>query len=96
MLTDTPAVVHPRRRHFLWDIIAGECNMKISEKPMHKFSWYLRLLFCNQERGYGQVLKSSPLCASAQALFGGGSSIRRAGHDNPADPALRSLVMVSV
>ena len=72
--------------------------MKISEKPLHKYPWYLRLLFWNQERKYGQVLKSSLLWARVPKLFLAvailyGVLDRRR---SPVDPILRSLVMVRV
>jgi AhpD family alkylhydroperoxidase len=72
--------------------------MKISEKPMHKYPWYLRLLFWNQERKYGQVLKPALLWARVPKLFLAvtilyGVVDRR---KSPVDPVLRSLVMVLV
>jgi len=72
--------------------------MKISEKPMHKYPWYLRLLFWNQERKYGQVLKPALLWARVPKLFLAvtilyGVLDRR---KSPVDPLLRSLVMVRV
>jgi len=72
--------------------------MKISEKPMHKYPWYLRPLFWNQERKYGQVLKPALLWARVPKLFLAVSILygvldRR---ESPVDPGLRSLVMVRV
>jgi AhpD family alkylhydroperoxidase len=72
--------------------------MKISEKPIHKYPWYLRPLFSNQERKYGQVLKSTLLWARVPKLFLAvailyGVLDRR---KSPIDPVLRSLVMVRV
>jgi AhpD family alkylhydroperoxidase len=72
--------------------------MKISEKPMHKYPWYLRILFWNQERKYGQVLKPALLWARVPKLFLAvtilyGVLDRR---ESPVDPVLRSLVMVRV
>jgi len=72
--------------------------MKISEKPLHKYPWYVRLLFWNQERKYGQVLKPSLLLARVPKLFLAvailyGVLDRR---KSPVDPVLRSLVMVRV
>jgi AhpD family alkylhydroperoxidase len=72
--------------------------MKISEKPIHKFPWYLRPLFWNQERRYGQVLKSTLLWARVPKLYLAvailyGVLDRR---ESPVDPVLRSLVMVRV
>jgi AhpD family alkylhydroperoxidase len=72
--------------------------MKISEKPIHKYPWYLRLLFWNQERKYGQVLKPALLWARVPKLFLAvtilyGVLDRR---KSPVDADLRSLVMVRV
>ncbi len=72
--------------------------MKISEKPLRNYPWYLRLLFWNQERKYGQVLKPSLLWARVPKLFLAvailyGVLDRRR---SPVDPILRSLVMVRV
>lgn len=72
--------------------------MKISEKPMHEYPWYLRLLFWNQERKYGQVLKPALLWARVPKLFLAvtilyGVLDRR---ESPVHSALRSLVMVRV
>ena len=65
---------------------------------MHKYPWYLRLLFWNQERKYGQVLKPALLWARVPKLFLAvtilyGVLDRR---ESPIDPVLRSLVMVRV
>ena len=72
--------------------------MNISEKPIHKYPWYLRLLFWHQERKYGQVLKPALLWARVPKLFLAvtilyGVLDRR---QSPIDPVLRSLVMVRV
>jgi AhpD family alkylhydroperoxidase len=72
--------------------------VKISEKPLRNYPWYLRLLFWNQERKYGQVLKPSLLWARVPKLFLAvailyGVLDRRR---SPVDPVLRSLVMVRV
>ena len=72
--------------------------MRISEKPMHKYPWYIRLLFWNQKRKYGQVLKPALLWARVPKLFLAVSILyglldRR---ESPVDPVLRSLVMVRV
>ena len=65
---------------------------------MHKYPWYLRLLFWKQERKYGQVLKPAMLWARVPKLFLAvtilyGVLDRR---ESPVDPVLRSLVMVRV
>ncbi|MGZ6225480.1 MAG: carboxymuconolactone decarboxylase family protein, partial [Syntrophales bacterium] len=43
--------------------------MKISEKSIRKFPWYLRPFFWNQKRKYGQVLKSTLLWARVPKLY---------------------------
>ena len=72
--------------------------MKISEKPIHKYPWYLRPLFWNQERKYGQVLKSALLWARVPKLFLAVAFLYgvldRSG--SPIDPVLRSSVMLRV
>jgi AhpD family alkylhydroperoxidase len=75
-----------------------ECDMRISEKPMHKYPWYLRLFFWNQERKYGQVLKPALLWARVPKLFLAVSILYGVLNrpKSPIDPILRSLVMVRV
>ena len=65
---------------------------------MHKYPWYIRLLFWNQKRKYGQVLKPALLWARVPKLFLAVSILygvldRR---ESSVDPVLRSLVMVWV
>lgn len=72
--------------------------MKISEKPIHKYPWYLRPLFWNQKRKYGQVLKPALLWARVPKLFLAvailyGVLDRR---QSPIDHVVRYLVMVRV
>jgi len=72
--------------------------MRISEKPLGQYPWYLRPFFWNQQRKYGQVLKPgllwgrSPLLFMAVAILYGVLDRRR----SPLDPVLRSLVTVRV
>jgi AhpD family alkylhydroperoxidase len=75
-----------------------EGAMKISEKPMHEYPWYLRILFWNQERKYGQVLKPALLWARVPKLFLAVTILYSVldRSKSPVDPALRSLVMVRV
>ena len=72
--------------------------MRISEKPMHKYPWYIRLLFRYQERRYGQVLKPALLWARVPKLFLAVTILYRVldRRQSPVDPVLRSLVMVRV
>jgi AhpD family alkylhydroperoxidase len=72
--------------------------MRISEKPLLRYPWYLRPFFWNQKRKYGQVLKPgliwgrSPLLFMAVAILYGVLDRR----SSPLDPVLRSLVTVRV
>ena len=72
--------------------------MRISEKPLRRYPWYLWPFFWNQKRKYGQILKPglvwgrSPLLFMAVAILYGVLDRR----NSPLDPALRSLVTVRV
>jgi len=72
--------------------------MRISEKPLRQYPWYVRPFFWNQKRKYGQVLKPgllwgrSPLLFMSVAILYG--MLDRRG--SPLDPVLRSLVTVRV
>ncbi|MGZ5583989.1 MAG: carboxymuconolactone decarboxylase family protein [Usitatibacter sp.] len=72
--------------------------MRVSEKPLAQYPWYLRLLFRGQERKYGQVLMPAMLWGRVPKLFMAVAALyavldRRA---SPLDPVLRSLVIVRV
>jgi AhpD family alkylhydroperoxidase len=72
--------------------------LRIVERPMSEYPWYLRPFFWNQRRKYGQVLKPALLWARSPPLFLGvallyGAFIRRR---SPLAPLLRSLVIVRV
>lgn len=70
--------------------------MRISEKPLRRYPWYLWPFFWNQKRKYGQVLKPglvwgrSPLLFMAVAILYGVLDRR----SSPLNPVLRSLVTV--
>ncbi len=72
--------------------------MRISEKPLRRYPWYLWPFFWNQKRKYGRVLKPglvwgrSPLLFMAVAILYGVLDRR----SSPLDPVLRSLVTVRV
>ena len=72
--------------------------MRISEKPLRQYPWYVWPFFWNQKRKYGQVLKPgllwgrSPLLFMAVAILYG--ALDRRG--SPLSPVLRSLVTVRV
>ena len=65
--------------------------MRISARPLHQYSLFLRPFFWNQRRKYGAVLQSALLWARAPKLFMGvavlyGMIDRRS---SPIEPALR-------
>ena len=72
--------------------------MRISEKPLSRYPWYLRPLFWLQRRKYGEILKPgllwarSPLLYLAVAGLYGVIDRKR----SPLSPVLRSLVTVRV
>jgi len=72
--------------------------MRISEKPLGQYPWYVWPFFWNQKRKYGQILKPglvwgrSPLLFMAVAILYGALERRR----SPLSPVLRSLVTVRV
>jgi hypothetical protein len=43
--------------------------MRISEKPLHQYPWYVHPLFWVQKRKYKQVLKSAQIWARVPRLF---------------------------
>ena len=72
--------------------------MRISEKPLNRYPWYLRPFFWNQKRKYGQVLIPGLLWGRAPKLFMAVATLygvldRRG---SPLDPALRSMITVRV
>lgn len=72
--------------------------MRVSAKPIGSYPLFLRPLFWNQRRKYGQVLQAALLWARSPKLFIGvailyGMIDRRS---SPIDPQLRSLVTVRV
>ena len=72
--------------------------MRISEKSLHQYPWYLRPFFWSQRRRYGEVLRPgllwgrSPLLFMAVALLYDVLDRKR----SPIEPVLRSLVTVRV
>jgi AhpD family alkylhydroperoxidase len=72
--------------------------MRVSEKPLAQYPWYLRSFYWRQERRYGQVLKPALLWGRVPRLFMAVAALyavldRRS---SPLDPVLRSLVTVRV
>jgi uncharacterized peroxidase-related enzyme len=72
--------------------------MRVAEKPLAQYPWYVRLLLRLQRRKYGEALKPgllwgrSPLLFLTMAGLYGAIDRRR----SPLDPVLRSLVTVRV
>ena len=72
--------------------------MKVTEKPLSSYPWYLRPFFWNQKRKYGQVLKPALIWARVPKLFAAvailyGVLDRKL---SPIEPTLRSLITVRV
>jgi len=72
--------------------------MRVTEKPISAYPWYLRPFFWNQNRKYGQILKPALIWARVPKLFAAvallyGVLDRRS---SPIDPILRSLITVRV
>lgn len=72
--------------------------MRIREKPLNRYPWYLRPFFWNQKRKYKQILKPAllwgrvpPLFAVIALLYGVLDRKR-----SPLAPELRSLITVRV
>jgi len=72
--------------------------MRISEKPLSHYPFYIRPFFWNQKRKYGQILKPALLWGRVPKLFAAVATLygfldRK---HSPLSPALRSLVTVRV
>jgi len=72
--------------------------MRVPEKPLHQYPWYIRPLFWSQKRKYKQVLKSALLWARVPRLFTAVAHLYGAldRKNSPLDPVLRSLIIVRV
>ncbi len=73
-------------------------DMRVKEKPISNYPWYLRPFFWNQKRKYGQVLKPALIWARVPRLFAAvallyGVLDRKS---SPIDSVLRSLITVRV
>lgn len=78
--------------------INAEYDVRVSEKPISSYPWYLRPFFWNQKRKYGQILKPALIWARVPRLFAAiailyGVLDRK---NSPIDPVLRSLITVRV
>ncbi|WP_020563087.1 carboxymuconolactone decarboxylase family protein [Methylosarcina fibrata] len=72
--------------------------MRVTEKPLDSYPWYLRPFFWNQKRKYGQILKPALIWARVPRLFAAiavlyGVLDRKS---SPIDPVIRSLITVRV
>jgi AhpD family alkylhydroperoxidase len=72
--------------------------MRVTEKPIISYPWYLRPFFWNQKRKYGQILKPALIWARVPRLFAAiailyGVLDRKS---SPIGPVLRSLITVRV
>ena len=72
--------------------------MRVAAKAFSQYPFYIRPFFWNQRRKYGQVLQAALLWARSPKLFMGVATLygmidRRS---SPIDPALRSLVTVTI
>jgi AhpD family alkylhydroperoxidase len=81
----------------MFSICYGD-KMRVSEKPISSYPWYLRPFFWNQKRKYGQILKPALIWARVPGLFAAiailyGVLDRKS---SPIDPVLRSLITVRV
>jgi len=72
--------------------------MRISEKPLSDYPFYMRPFFWNQKRKYGQVLKPALLWGRVPKLFAAVATLYGVldRKSSPLSPALRSLVTVRV
>ncbi len=72
--------------------------MRVSEKPIQEYPYYLRPFFWNQKRKYGQVLKPGLLWARVPKLFMAVAILHGVldRKSSPLDPIIRSLVTVRV
>ncbi len=72
--------------------------MRISEKQLNNYPWFLAPFFWSQERKYGQVLKPGLLWARVPKLFAAVATLYGVLDRNgsPISPVLRSLVTVRV
>jgi AhpD family alkylhydroperoxidase len=81
----------------MFSICYGD-EMRVTEKPVSSYPWYLRPFFWNQKRKYGQILKPALIWARVPRLFAAiailyGVLDRKC---SPIDPVLRSLITVRV
>jgi AhpD family alkylhydroperoxidase len=73
-------------------------DMRVTEKPISSYPWYLRPFFWNQKRKYGQILKPALIWARVPRLFAAVAILYEVldRKSSPIDPVLRSLITVRV
>ena len=72
--------------------------VRIAEKPLRQYPWYLRPFYWGQRRKYGQLLKPTLLWGRSPRVFLGVAILYGAleRKRSPLSPILRSLVIVRV
>lgn len=72
--------------------------MRVAEKPITAYPWYLRPFFWNQKRKYGQILKPALIWARTPKLFAAVALLYGVldSRSSPITPILRSLITVRV
>jgi len=72
--------------------------VRVNDKPIDQYPWYLRPFFWNQKRKYGQVLKPGLLWARVPKLFSAVAILYGVLDriSSPIEPVLRSLITVRV
>lgn len=72
--------------------------MRVSEKPLRQYPWYLRPFYWHQRRKYGQVLTPGLLWGRSPRVFLAVATLYGAldRRSSPLSPVLRSLVTVRV
>lgn len=87
-----------RYTQFIKSMFNGDLLMRISTKPLDRYSWFIRPFFWKQKHKYGQVLVPGMLWGRVPKLFAAvailyGVLDRK---KSPLTPVLRSLVTVRV
>jgi alkylhydroperoxidase family enzyme len=64
----------------------------------HKFPWYVKIFFWNQQRKYGAILEPARLWGRTPRVFAGLATLYGAldRKSSPIEPALRTLITVRV
>jgi AhpD family alkylhydroperoxidase len=80
-----------------------EGSSRVIEQPVktpenHKFPWYVKIFFWNQQRKYGAILEPARLWGRTPRVFAGLATLYGAldRKSSPIEPALRTLITVRV